>query len=138
MNVVARTIDEKRCEERFGFSESLSLSLSLSASGTPRNEGRQVHRGCSWETAACTIVAAQTLRRPLLSSSCASTPPVPRGEERGGGQSAKTKRQIAGKKYRFSLLSLESNLLVFRNFALLDFQEPLTLATVEYKTVTCK
>lgn len=50
MNVLARTIDEKRCEEWLGFLESLS------ARGTLQNEGRQVHRGCSWE-AACSVVA---------------------------------------------------------------------------------
>lgn len=66
MNVVARTIDEKRCEEWLGFSESLS------ARGTLQNEGRQVHRGCSWEAAACTIVVAR--HSDVLSSSLLAPP----------------------------------------------------------------
>lgn len=50
-----------------------------------------------------------------------------RGERRGAKRQDKAAN--SGEKISFSLLSLESNLLVFQNFALLDFQEPLTLAT---------
>lgn len=124
MNVVARTIDEKRCEEWLGFSESLS------ARGTLQNEGRQVHRGCSWEAAACTIVVARhsdvlsssllAPPRPLHPSPSSILPSVPRG----GGQSAKTKRQIVGKiSFLSSFFRIESTNFLFRNFPLLHFHE---------------
>lgn len=91
MNVVARTIDEKRCEEWLGFSESLS------ARGTLQNEGRQVHRRCSWEAAACTIVVAR--HSDVLSSSLLAPPrplhpsPSPRSYPPFLGEGDKAPRQ---------------------------------------------
>lgn len=118
MSVVARTIDEKRCEEWLGFSESLS------SRGTLQNEGRQVHRGCSWEAAACTIVVAR--HSDVLSSSLLAPPrplhPSPHLDPylRGG----KTKRQISGKNIvSLFFLRIESINFLFGNFALVDFQK---------------
>ena len=102
MNVVARTIDEKRCEERFGFSESLSLSLSLSlsASGTPRNEGRQVHRGCSccMHHRRCTDTPTSS---PLLFLRLHASRSSGRGERRG----AKRQDKAANSGEKISFLS---------------------------------
>lgn len=101
----------KTVREWLGFSESLSARGTLL-----QNEGRQVHRGCSWE-AACTVVVARysdvlfpllflrfalpaPLHTPLamLRSSPWSIPTLSIRQ----GQTGETKRQGPGK-YRMPL-----------------------------------
>ena len=88
MNVVARTIDEKRCEERFGFSESLSLSLSLS----PRVARREMKGGrCIAGAAGRLLHAPSSLHRhsDVLSSPLLAPPRLPfLGERREEGGKA--------------------------------------------------
>lgn len=97
MNVVARTIDEKRCEEWLGFSESLSPRERHAAKWREAGASRVQLGGCCMHRDTPTTSSSPLLFLRLQRSLHPSPHHDPHPPPFFGG---KTKRQIVGK-YRF-------------------------------------